>query len=78
MGDREIVRSIAPAADARPNEDDDLWVPRQKPRVDRTVIPVFDERPRSMGAAHEDQPRVSQVIDLRTRRAAERETRREI
>jgi lipoprotein signal peptidase len=78
MGDREIVRSIVTAADARPTEDDELWVPRQKQRIDRTVIPVFDERPRSMGAIQEEQPRGSQVIDLRTRRAAEREVRREI
>jgi hypothetical protein len=78
MGDREIVRSIATAADARPAEDDALWVPRQRPRIDRTVIPVFDERPRSMGAIREEQPRVSQVIDLRARRAAERDAPREI
>lgn len=78
MGDREIIRSIAAAADARPTEDDELWVPRQRPRIDRTVIPVFDERPRSMGAVQEEQPRVSQVIDLRARRAAERDARREV
>ncbi len=78
MGDREIVRSIAAAADARPNEEDELWVPRQKPRTARTVIPVFDERPRSMGAVQEEPPRVSQVIDLQARRAAEREVRREV
>ena len=77
MGDREIVRSIAAAADARPAEEEELWVPRQKPRIDRTVIPVFDERPRSMGAMQEEPPRVSQVIDLSLRRS-ENDARREV
>ncbi len=78
MGDREIVRSIATAADARPNEEDELWVPRRKPRIDRTVVPVFDERPRSMGAMQEEPPRVAQVVDLRARLAAEREVRPDV
>lgn len=78
MGDREIVRSIVTAADSRPNDDDELWIPRHKPRSDRTIIPVFDERPRPMGAVHEDPPRAAQVIDLQARRALEREVRRDM
>lgn len=77
LGDREIVRSIATAADARPADDEDLWVPRQKPRMPRVSIPVFDERPRSMGAVQEEPPRVSPVIDLRTKRSAERDAGRD-
>ncbi len=79
VGDREIVRCVAARADARPAAEDQLWVPREKGRAPRTdvvaVTPLFDERPRSMGADREkEQPRVSaRVIDLRTWRAPERE-----
>lgn len=78
MGDREIVRSIATAADARQADEDALWVPRQKPRIDRTIIPaMLDERPRSMGTP-EEEPRASQVIDLRSRLGSGRDDRREV
>jgi lipoprotein signal peptidase len=78
VGDREIVRNVAVCADAKATERDDLWVPRQKPRVDHVVVtPLFDERP--LGATREEErPRVpARVIDLRTWRATDRELRPE-
>ena len=80
VGEREIVRSVAMLADAAPSQEDELWTPRQKPRTDQVVVtPIFDERPRSMGATREEpQPRVSaRVIDMQTRREAVDEARPE-
>jgi lipoprotein signal peptidase len=73
VGEREIVRAVAVCADTKPAHEDELWTPRQKPRTDRVVVsPIFDERPRSMGANREEvRARPSaRVIDMHTRRPA--------
>ncbi|MGQ0639302.1 MAG: signal peptidase II [Gemmatimonadaceae bacterium] len=78
LGDREIVRSVALAADARPVQADELWVPRRKPPSDLVAVtPLFDERPRSMGSNREEErPRPSaRVIEMRSRRVESGESR---
>lgn len=75
MGDREIVRSVAVAADRAIEQRDDLWTPKRK-QDDRPnpvmVVPIFDERPRSMGAVQEEAPPKppARVIDLQTWRSS--------
>lgn len=81
VGDREIVRSVTARADARPADEDALWVPREKERPTRrdevAVTPLFDERPSWIAVQRdEERPRISaRVIDLRTWRAPEGEAR---
>lgn len=72
IGEREISRKVTVYADAKPPQEDELWVPRERTPRERVVVtPLFDERPRSMGTEREaERPKVStRVIDMRTRRA---------
>jgi hypothetical protein len=70
LGEREISRKVTLYADAKPPQEDELWVPRDRPRGERVAVtPLFDERLRSMGSEHEvERPRsAAKVIDMRTR-----------
>jgi hypothetical protein len=70
LGEREISRKVTVYADAKPPQEDELWVPRDRPRGERVAVtPLFDERLRSMGSEHEvERPRsAAKVIDMRTR-----------
>ncbi|MGH7713088.1 MAG: signal peptidase II [Gemmatimonadaceae bacterium] len=78
VGDREIVRSVTAHADARPLQEDELWVPRRKPGDERIVVtPIFDDQARPIGAEREeDRPRLpARVIDMHTWRATSGDSR---
>jgi lipoprotein signal peptidase len=80
VGEREIVRSVAIAADTRtPTTEDELWVPRHKPNTNVIpVTPIFDERHRPTVVSPEERPRVpARVIDIGSRRTPNTEIRPE-
>ena len=76
VGDREIVRTVALAADSRNEPDVDLWVPRKKPQDSPVVVtPIFEERPRSVVLLEDSLRNQPRVIDMRTRKVSSDEER---